>query len=181
MATTSKIGDVERVLRFAECIENDGDWDDLALPVSEIGRLQEITKGCSARLTALFHGPNGCGKIIAASLVAKHLNRPLYRIDLGRVVSKYIGESENNLNLVFEAAERLDWVLFFDEADALFAKRSDVHDSHDRFANLVVDYLLERIESHGGPVILTSNTKNNIDAAFIRRLNYTIEFPNQEC
>ncbi len=127
--------------------------------------------------TALFVGPKGTGKTLAAEAVATQLGKDLYRIDLSKVVSKYIGETEKNLARVFAAAEDAGAVLFFDEADALFGKRSEVRDSHDRYANIEIGYLLQRLESYEGIAILATNRKKDIDAAFLRRLRYIVEFP----
>jgi SpoVK/Ycf46/Vps4 family AAA+-type ATPase len=126
---------------------------------------------------ALFHGPPGTGKTLTAALVGKEFDIPVYRIDLSMVVSKYIGETEKNLELLFDRAEKKGWILFFDEADALFGKRTDVKDAHDRFTNQEVSYLLQRIEDYNGLVILATNMKSNIDEAFIRRLHLVIHFP----
>ena len=127
---------------------------------------------------SLFSGPPGTGKTLTASLLGKYTNRDVFRIDLSLVVSKYIGETEKNLSKLFDRAENKDWILFFDEADALFGKRTGVRDAHDKYANQEVSYLLQRIESHTGLVILASNMKSNIDAAFTRRFNAIIEFEN---
>jgi SpoVK/Ycf46/Vps4 family AAA+-type ATPase len=129
---------------------------------------------------ALFHGPSGTGKTLAALAIARELDVQVLRIDLSRVVSKYLGETEKNLAAVFAEAEQSGAVLLFDEADALFGKRSDVRDSHDRYANVEVSYLLQRIEAFGGLAILTTNARQNIDEAFLRRLRYVVEFPPQE-
>lgn len=124
----------------------------------------------------LFYGPSGTGKTLTASLIGKEFNRPVYRIDLSQVVSKYIGETEKNLEKIFNLAENKDWILLFDEADALFGKRTSTKSSNDRYANQEVSYLLQRVESFNGLVILTSNFKNNIDDAFLRRFNSIIKF-----
>ncbi|MEV8467456.1 ATP-binding protein [Fluviibacterium sp. DFM31] len=126
--------------------------------------------------TALFVGPSGTGKTMAASVIANRLGLDLYRVDLAGVVSKYIGETEKNLDRVFEAADRADVVLFFDEADALFGKRSEVSDAHDRYANIEVSYLLQRMESFRGAAILATNLGQNLDEAFLRRIDMVIEF-----
>ena len=118
---------------------------------------------------ALFHGPPGTGKTLTATLLGKHTGRPVFRIDLSRVVSKYIGETEKNLSRLFDKAEHKDWILFFDEADALFGKRTEIRDAHDKYANQEVAYLLQRIESYAGLVILATNQRGNIDEAFLRR------------
>jgi SpoVK/Ycf46/Vps4 family AAA+-type ATPase len=126
---------------------------------------------------SLFYGPPGTGKTFTASLLGKSTGLDVYRIDLSLVVSKYIGETEKNLANVFDQAERNDWILFFDEADALFGKRSQVSSSHDRYANQEVAYLLQRVEDFSGIVILASNLKGNIDEAFSRRFQSMIYFP----
>jgi SpoVK/Ycf46/Vps4 family AAA+-type ATPase len=128
-------------------------------------------------LTALFAGPPGTGKTMAAEAIATELNLPLYRIDLSQVVNKYIGETEKNLRRVFDATEDGGAILFFDEADALFGKRTEIRDAHDKYANQEVAYLLQRIESYNGLVILASNQRGNIDDAFVRRLQTIIHFP----
>ncbi len=126
---------------------------------------------------ALFFGPPGTGKTLTASLLGKHFEMDVYRIDLSAVVSKFIGETEKNLERVFVAAEQKNWILFFDEADALFGKRSGVQSSHDKYANQEVSYLLQRVEDFDGLIILASNYKSNLDAAFIRRFNAIVPFP----
>jgi len=126
---------------------------------------------------ALFYGPPGTGKTFAAQILGNDLHKEVYRIDLSMVVSKYIGETEKNLELLFARAEDKGWVLFFDEADALFGKRTNVRDAHDKYANQEVSYLLQRMEDYNGLVILATNMKNNIDEAFIRRFNLILKFP----
>lgn len=126
---------------------------------------------------ALFYGPPGTGKTLTAALLGKYTNREVFRIDLSMVVSKYIGETEKNLARVFDMAEGKNWILFFDEADALFGKRTSVSDAHDRYANQEVSFLLQRIEDYDGLVILASNKKDNLDEAFVRRFQSIIEFP----
>jgi len=128
-------------------------------------------------LGALFSGPSGTGKTLAAEVIASELQLDLYRIDLSAVVSKYIGETEKNLKHVFDAAETGGVLLLFDEADALFGKRAEVKDSHDRYANIEVGYLLQRMESFQGLAVLTTNVKSTLDKAFQRRLRFTIDFP----
>ena len=125
----------------------------------------------------LFYGPSGTGKTMTASLLGKSVNKEVYRIDLSQIVSKYIGETEKNLEMVFKKAETKNWILFFDEADALFGKRTQVQSSHDRYANQEVSYLLQRIEDYPGLVILASNFKGNLDDAFVRRFHAIIHFP----
>jgi SpoVK/Ycf46/Vps4 family AAA+-type ATPase len=131
----------------------------------------------SKGLKALFSGQSGTGKTMTAEVMAGELELDLYKIDLATVVSKYIGETEKNLDRIFRAAQSSNAILFFDEADALFGKRSEVKDAHDRYANIEVAYLLQKIEEYDGFVILATNLKLNIDDAFERRMNYTVEFP----
>ena len=126
---------------------------------------------------ALFYGPPGTGKTLTATLLGKQFKKEVYRVDLSQVVSKFIGETEKNLEKVFQKAENKDWILFFDEADALFGKRSNVQNAHDKYANQEVSYLLQRVEDFPGLIILASNYKSNIDQAFIRRFNSIIHFP----
>jgi hypothetical protein len=128
-------------------------------------------------ISALFHGPSGTGKTLAAEVIARRLGFDLVRVDLSQVVSKYIGETEKNLRRIFDAADRGGCVLLFDEADALFGKRSEVRDSHDRYANIEVGYLLQRIEAFRGLAILTTNLKGSLDPAFMRRLRFVVAFP----
>lgn len=170
-------------------------WQDLVLPDLQQAQLQEIvahvrqraqvyeTWGFGQRsnrglgISALFAGTSGTGKTMAAGVLAQTLQLDLYRIDLSAVVSKYIGETEKNLRRVFDAAESGGVVLLFDEADALFGKRSDVKDSHDRYANMEVSYLLQRMEAYRGLAILTTNMKDAIDPAFMRRIRFVVSFP----
>jgi SpoVK/Ycf46/Vps4 family AAA+-type ATPase len=128
-------------------------------------------------ISALFAGSSGTGKTMSAEVLAKELRLDLYRIDLSSVVSKYIGETEKNLRRVFDAAEGGAAVLLFDEADALFGKRSEVKDSHDRYANMEVSYLLQRMEAYQGLAILTTNLKNALDTAFMRRIRFVVQYP----
>jgi SpoVK/Ycf46/Vps4 family AAA+-type ATPase len=170
-------------------------WGDLVLPEPQMETLRQIaihvrqrttvyeTWGFAAKssrglgIAALFAGPSGTGKTMAAEVLAADLRLDLYRIDLASVVSKYIGETEKNLRRVFDAAEESGSILLFDEADALFGKRSEVKDSHDRYANIEVSYLLQRIEAYRGLAILTTNLKSSLDLAFLRRLRFVIQFP----
>ncbi len=128
-------------------------------------------------MAALFAGPSGTGKTFAAEVLAADLRLDLHRVDLSQVVSKYIGETEKNLRRIFDAAEAGGAVLLFDEADALFGKRSEVKDSHDRYANIEVSYLLQRMEAYRGLAILTTNLKSALDSAFLRRLRFVVQFP----
>jgi SpoVK/Ycf46/Vps4 family AAA+-type ATPase len=128
-------------------------------------------------ISVLFYGPSGTGKSMAAGVIANELGLDLYRIDLSRVVSKNIGETEKNLGTVFDEAEGAGAVLLFDEADALFGRRSEVKDSHDRYANLEVSYLLQRMEAYDGLAILTTNQRSALDPAFLRRLRFAVQFP----
>jgi SpoVK/Ycf46/Vps4 family AAA+-type ATPase len=141
----------------------------------EWGFAKKSTRGLG--IIALFSGESGTGKTMAAESIANELRADLYRIDLSMVASKYIGETEKNLRQIFDAAETKECILFFDEADALFGKRSEVKDSHDRYANLQVGYLLQRIESFDGVVILATNFKKSLDPAFMRRVRFIIDFP----
>jgi SpoVK/Ycf46/Vps4 family AAA+-type ATPase len=127
---------------------------------------------------ALFTGPSGTGKTLAAGWIATRLGFPLYRVDLASVTSKYIGETEKNLSQLLARAEQAEVILFFDEADSLFGKRTDITQSNDRFANAQTNYLLQRIENYDGIVLLTSNSQARFDPAFTRRLDFTIEFPH---
>jgi SpoVK/Ycf46/Vps4 family AAA+-type ATPase len=139
--------------------------------------------GSSSRgrgITALFAGESGTGKTMAAQVLGAQLGLDLFRVDLATIVSKYIGETEKNLERIFTAADGSNAILFFDEADALFGKRSEVSDSHDRYANIEVAYLLQRMEAYPGAVILATNFRRNIDDAFVRRLDFLIDFPFPE-
>jgi hypothetical protein len=189
----------EARLRFdglAERIETRAGWDDLILPPARKAILRQIETQLAERMrvyehwgfrerlserglgiTALFAGPSGVGKTLAGEVIAHALKLDLHRIDLSAVVSKYIGETEKNLRRVFDAAEASGAVLLLDEADALLGKRSEVKDSHDRYANIEVSYLLQRMESYTGLAILTTNMKQNIDNAFLRRIRFVVDFP----
>jgi SpoVK/Ycf46/Vps4 family AAA+-type ATPase len=180
---------------LAQRIEPAAGWEDLVLPEPQIQSLRQIAihvrhraivhdawgfAAKSARglgIAALFAGASGTGKTMAAEVLAAELRLDLYRIDLASMVSKYIGETEKNLRKVFDAAEESGAILLFDEADALFGKRSEVKDSHDRYANIEVSYLLQRIEAYRGLAILTTNLKSSLDTAFLRRLRFVVQFP----
>lgn len=171
------------------------DWTDLVLPPDPLAQLKELCSRVKYRyqvyqtwgfdrklslgkgITALFAGAPGTGKTMAAEVIATDLGLDLYRIDLSQVVSKYIGETEKNLDRIFQAATTSNAILFFDEADALFGKRSEVKDAHDRYANIEVGYLLQKIETYEGIAILASNLRQNLDEAFVRRLQFIVEFP----
>jgi SpoVK/Ycf46/Vps4 family AAA+-type ATPase len=169
------------------------EWDDLVLNNHVMLQLKEIETwvkhhnklmkewGMERILKpgykSLFYGPPGTGKTTTAALLGKKTNRDVYRIDLSQMVSKYIGETEKNLAKLFDRAENKEWILFFDEADALFGKRTTTRDAHDRYANQQVSYLLQRIEDFDGLVILATNLKSNIDEAFMRRFQSSINFP----
>lgn len=171
-------------------------WDDLVLDPERTARVKEITMRCRRRdivfgdwglsphpstgVVALFAGPSGTGKTLAAEVIAGDLGVDLYKVDLANLVSKYIGETEKNLSAVFDAAEASNVALFFDEADALLGKRSEVSDAHDRYANIEVAYLLQRLERYEGLAIMATNLAKNIDPAFTRRLHVIIDFPMPE-
>ncbi len=180
---------------LAQPVESNQTWDDLVLPAATKAHIRGIEHWVRHRhtvyqrwgfarrtplgrgLAVLFSGASGTGKTLAAGIVAGSLELDLYRIDLATVVSKYIGETEKNLGRIFDAAERANAILFFDEADALFGKRSEVKDAHDRYANIEVSYLLQRMEAYEGVAILATNFRQNLDGAFVRRLHVIVEFP----
>lgn len=173
-------------------------WQDIVLPEDQIAMLGEIVAAVrwrskvletwrvgqklvsSAGITVLFAGPPGTGKTMAAEIIAAELGLDLYKIDLSTVVSKYIGETEKNLEQIFTEATNSNAILFFDEADALFGKRSEVRDSHDRYANIEISYLLQRMEAYNGVTILATNLRANLDEAFTRRLQFAVDFPFPE-
>jgi SpoVK/Ycf46/Vps4 family AAA+-type ATPase len=177
----------------ARLIRTPLEWCHLVLPQSTMEQLDEIRDwlqhgdtllrewGMARHLrpgfTSLFHGASGTGKTLSACLLGKHCGCDVYRVDLSMVLSKYIGETEKNLARVFDLAEHRRWILFFDEADALFGKRTRVDDAHDRYANQEISFLLQRIEDFDGVVILASNMKANIDDAFVRRFQSVVHFP----
>lgn len=173
-------------------------WDDIVLPEDTRGQLREMVNTVRQRptvygdwgfdrklalgkgLSALFAGESGTGKTMAADIMAGELGLDLYKVDLSTLVSKYIGETEKNLDRIFTEAATSNAILFFDEADAIFGKRSEVKDSHDRYANIEISYLLQRMEAYDGVVILATNLRANLDEAFTRRLHFAIEFPFPE-
>ncbi len=184
-----------RLESLAQRVEPGAAWDDLILPEAEKRGLREIADQVAQRATvydawgfgrlggrglgisALFCGSSGTGKTMAAEVMASALRLDLYRIDLAGVVSKYIGETEKNLRRVFDAAEDGGAILFFDEADALFGKRTEVKDSHDRYANIEINYLLQRMECYRGLAVLATNRKGDLDPAFLRRIRFVVNFP----
>jgi len=184
-----------RLEDLAQRISSRPTWHDIVLPEAQLRTLQTLSLQLRQRakvcdewgfaeksnrglgLSALFAGPSGTGKTLAAEILANELELDLFRIDLSAVVSKYIGETEKNLRRVFDAAEEGGAVLLFDEADALFGKRSEVKDSHDRYANVEISYLLQRMEAYRGLAILTTNMKEALDPAFLRRLRFLVQFP----
>jgi ATP-dependent 26S proteasome regulatory subunit len=183
---------------LAHKIETRATWDDIVLPEDTLAQLREVCQRVAHRhrvlgawgfdrklslgkgTNALFAGPSGTGKTMAAEIIANELGIDLYKIDLSGVVSKYIGETEKNLDRIFAAAEDANAILFFDEADALFGKRSEVRDSHDRYANIEISYLLQKMEEYDGIAILASNLRQNLDESFVRRLAFTVHFPFPE-
>jgi hypothetical protein len=180
---------------LAQRIDPKATWDEIILPEAEMRLLRRIADQVGYRsvvyqkwgfanktsrglgINALFAGPSGTGKTMAAEVIANHLRLNLYRIDLSAVVSKYIGETEKNLARLFQAAEAGGVVLFFDEADALFGKRTEIRDSHDRYANIEINYLLQRMEAFRGLAILATNRRSALDTAFLRRLRFVVDFP----
>jgi SpoVK/Ycf46/Vps4 family AAA+-type ATPase len=184
-----------RLESLAHRIEPGAGWDELVLPALQAQAVRRVAVhvrhratvydswGFAARsprglgISALFAGLSGTGKTLAAEVLAGELRLDLYRIDLASVVSKYIGETEKNLSRVFDAAESSGAILLFDEADALFGKRSEVKDSPDRYANIEVSYLLQRMEAYRGLAILTTNLKSALDPAFLRRIRFVVQFP----
>ena len=159
--TLQQVNDISVWLKFNHYVQQDGN----------LGR--KIKPG----YRVLFYGPSGTGKTLTTALLGKQFNRDVYRIDLSQIVSKFIGETEKNLETVFKKAETKDWILFFDEADALFGKRTNVSSAHDKYANQEVSYLLQRVEDYAGLLILASNFKSNLDDAFLRRFHSLVHFP----
>jgi SpoVK/Ycf46/Vps4 family AAA+-type ATPase len=174
-------------------ISSDLDWSDLFLGKETEKGLQQLklwlkhgealqkdsklSKYINPGIRVLFYGPSGTGKTLTASLLGKEFNLPVYRVDLSQMVSKWVGETEKNLARIFDIAEQHNWILFFDEADALFSKRGAVNSSNDRRANQEISYLLQRVENYDGTIIMATNMKDNIDDAFIRRFQLMIHFP----
>lgn len=180
----------------AEQLQTALEWEDLILPRSTLKQVRELLTWIEHReaiqshkalqkhlkpgYRALFHGPPGTGKTLTASLLGKATKRPVFRVDLSMVVSKYIGETEKNLANLFDKAANKDWILFFDEADALFGKRTEIRDARDKFANQESAFLLQKVESFPGLVILASNFKKNMDEAFARRFQSIVYFPSPD-
>lgn len=178
----------------AELLRTRRSWDDLILPKITLNEIKSIEdwynssrilmedwdmqKKLKPGFRVLFYGEPGTGKTLAASLLGKYTKRPVFRVDVSMLVSKYIGETEKHLAKLFDKAENKNWILFFDEADAIFGKRTNVRDAHDKYANQEVSYLLQRIETFSGLIILASNFKNNMDKAFTRRFHSCIKFNN---
>jgi SpoVK/Ycf46/Vps4 family AAA+-type ATPase len=185
----------KKLTTFAKKIDSHFAWEDIILPKDIKEQLKEIDgfikyKGTvyadwgfgkklstGKGLNVLFSGPSGTGKTMAAGIIAREVGLDIYKIDLSSVVSKYIGETEKNLSKIFKEAETSNAILFFDEADALFGKRSEVKDAHDRYANIEIGYLLQKMEDYEGVVILATNLSRNIDDAFLRRMQFVVEFP----
>ena len=196
--TASRTHSNQKLTALATKIEPRHRWEDIILPADTLRQLREMVNMVRYRplvygqwrfgdkmslgrgLNALFAGESGTGKTMAADIMAHELGLDLYKINLSTVVSKYIGETEKNLSRIFLEAETSNAVLFFDEADALFGKRSEVKDSHDRYANIEISYLLQRMEAFAGIVILATNLRANLDDAFTRRLHFIVEFPFPE-
>lgn len=193
LLTTGNITRPRFGLEFpAQYIETNLEWEDLILKDETLEQIKELQVfinhgstmmkewGMERKLKpgyrSLFYGPPGTGKTLTASLLGKYTGKEVYKIDLSMIVSKFIGETEKNLSKLFSKAENKDWILFFDEADALFGKRTNVRDAHDKYANQEVSYLLQRVENYNGLVILASNFKSNIDDAFVRRFQSIIQF-----
>jgi len=178
----------------ATLVKTHAAWDDLILPPDRVAILREFLLWINLKAkvvqewggedcggpVALFSGPSGTGKTFAAAVIAAELGWPLYRVDLGRLVSKYIGETEKNLNRLFDAVHGQPMILQFDEADSLFSKRGEVKEARDRYANMEVSHLLARIEAHHGPVILTTNLRKHLDPAFARRFQVVVDFPRPD-
>jgi hypothetical protein len=192
--TAARAHSSQRLVSLARKIEPRYIWEDIILPDDQLTMLREIVTTVwgrplvleewgvgqklvsSSGVTILFSGPPGTGKTMAAEVIAAELGLDLYKINLSTIVSKYIGETEKNLERIFKEAEHSNAILFFDEADALFGKRSEVKDSHDRYANIEISYLLQRMEAYNGVTILATNLRANLDEAFTRRLQFAVDF-----
>jgi AAA+ superfamily predicted ATPase len=194
LAEGARQASVSRLGELASSLETAFTWDDLVLPAKTLELVHSISgylrhrdrvlgewgyakTAQSQGLKVLFSGDSGTGKTMAAQALGNELGLELFRVDLATVISKYVGETEKNLDRIFDAAQGSNAILFFDEADALFGRRSEVSDSHDRYANIEVAYLLQRMEGYDGAIILATNLRQNVDDAFVRRLDFSIEFP----
>ena len=194
LAAAARAASDQSIARMAQRMPQPFTWSDLVLPPSTIRRLRDIVHAIRDRqlvfgdwglaqraggfgLRLLFSGPSGTGKTMAAATIARELGLDIFRVDISQTVSKYIGETEKNLDKIFHAAAHSNAILFFDEADALFGKRSEVKDAHDRYSNIETAFLLQRIEEYAGVVFLASNLSRNMDTAFSRRLNFVVDFP----
>jgi SpoVK/Ycf46/Vps4 family AAA+-type ATPase len=184
-----------RLRQYGSRVETRASWDDLVLADEPLRQVKELARFARVRdklfdtygfgnklaygraLSAMFSGPSGTGKTMVAGLIARDLGVELYRVDLSRVVSKYIGETEERLGALFSEASQVGAALLFDEADSLFGARTEIKSSNDRYANLEVNYLLQRVEEYDGVVILTTNFATSIDEAFVRRLRFRVQFP----
>ncbi len=185
----------QKLAVYSRKVNNFYTWDDIVLPDDRSKQLREICNYIKHKhlvyfrwgfekklalgrgLNVLFSGPSGTGKTMAADIIAHELNLEMYKVDLSSIVSKYIGETEKNLNRIFGESSSGNVILFFDEADALFGKRSEVKDAHDRYANIETNYLLQKMEEHEGIVVLATNFNKNLDEAFARRMHFTVDFP----
>lgn len=195
LVASSRVQSQPALVSLAKKIQPNYTWDDIVLPEDNLAQLREICQrvrhrhkvlgewGFNRKLSqgkgvnALFAGPSGTGKTMAAEIIANELRLELYKIDLSGIVSKYIGETEKNLDRIFTGAAHSSVILFFDEADALFGKRSEVRDSHDRYANIEISYLLQKMEQYEGIAILATNLRQNLDDSFVRRLTFSVNFP----
>jgi SpoVK/Ycf46/Vps4 family AAA+-type ATPase len=195
LAAACRLQSNRKLAELAHKITPHYTWDDIILPADRLQLLRDVCNyiayhalvydewgfdrklAMGKGLNVLFAGPSGTGKTMAADVMAGELGLDLYKIDLSTVVSKYIGETEKNLARIFAEAETSNAILFFDEADALFGKRSEVKDAHDRYANVEISYLLQKMEEYDGVVILATNLRKNMDEAFVRRMHFTVEFP----
>ena len=198
LRSASRLHSNQRLALLAHKVQGRYSWDDIVLPPDQKAQLGEISgffrnmplvydewgfqykSSLGKGLNILFAGPSGTGKTMAAEIIASELGLDLYKIDLSEIVSKYIGETEKNLDRIFREARDSNAILFFDEADAVFGKRSEVKDSHDRYANIEISYLLQKMEEYDGIVVLATNLRKNIDEAFVRRMHFAIEFPFPE-
>ena len=187
----------ENTVSFVEHANLRDTWRDIVLPNEALSRLKELAFQMAERekskiwslitkpkyrrgMVALFSGPNVTGKTMAAEVIANELKLDIYRIDLSQVVNKYIGETEKNLKKVFDAAKQSDAILFFDEADALFRKRTKVRDRHDRYKNIVINYILHHINDYNGLTILATKRKSNLDDIFLNCVKFVIDFPSRK-